>query len=134
MRLLLDTSSFLWFIAGNDRLGGKTKELMEDFDNALVLSVASLWEIAIKISIGKLDLLKEFDQFIPEKLEENEVEVLPIRLPHLSEMMKLPLYHRDPFDRLIIAQSISENLPLIAHDGLFKEYPVDIIPARDGKR
>nr|VFJ63760.1 MAG: PIN domain nuclease, a component of toxin-antitoxin system (PIN domain) [Candidatus Kentron sp. FM]VFJ76082.1 MAG: PIN domain nuclease, a component of toxin-antitoxin system (PIN domain) [Candidatus Kentron sp. FM]VFK14883.1 MAG: PIN domain nuclease, a component of toxin-antitoxin system (PIN domain) [Candidatus Kentron sp. FM] len=105
---------------------------MEDFDNALVLSMASLWEMAIKISIGKLELLKEFDSLIPEKLEENEIEVLPIRLAHLSEMMKLPFHHRDPFDRLIIAQSISEDLPLIAHDGIFKEYPADIVPVRGG--
>ena len=65
MRLLLDTSSFLWFVAGSDRLSGKAKELMEDFDNELVLSVASLWEMAIKVSIGKLELLGQFDQFIP---------------------------------------------------------------------
>nr|VFJ87427.1 MAG: PIN domain nuclease, a component of toxin-antitoxin system (PIN domain) [Candidatus Kentron sp. H]VFJ89015.1 MAG: PIN domain nuclease, a component of toxin-antitoxin system (PIN domain) [Candidatus Kentron sp. H]VFJ95736.1 MAG: PIN domain nuclease, a component of toxin-antitoxin system (PIN domain) [Candidatus Kentron sp. H] len=128
MRLLLDTSAFLRFIAGSDRLGDKTRALMEDFDNALVLSVASLWEMAIKVSIGKLQLLKEFDSLIPEKLEENEIEVLPIRLAHLSEMIILPFHHRDPFDRLIIAQSIAEDLPLIAHDGVFKKYPVEIFP------
>lgn len=127
MRLLLDTSSFLWFVAGSDRLSLKARELMEDFDNALVLSVASLWEMAIKVSIGKLELLKEFDRFIPEKLEENEIETLHVRLAHLSEMMKLPFHHRDPFDRLIIAQSISENLPLIACDNVFEEYAVEII-------
>ncbi|VFM98465.1 MAG: PIN domain nuclease, a component of toxin-antitoxin system (PIN domain) [Candidatus Kentron sp. G] len=128
MRLLLDTSVFLQFIAGSDRLGGKARALMGDFDNALVLSVASLWEMAIKTSIGKLELLKEFDSLIPEKLEENEIEVLPIRLAHLSQMMKLPFHHRDPFDRLIIAQSIAEDLPLIARDGVFKKYPVEIFP------
>lgn len=126
MPLLLDTSSFLWFVAGSDKLSGKAKELMEDFDNELVLSVGSLWEMAIKVSIGKLEMLREFDEFIPEKLEENEIEILHVRLAHLSEMMKLPFHHRDPFDRLIIAQSISENLPVIACDGIFKEYPVEI--------
>nr|VFK64191.1 MAG: PIN domain nuclease, a component of toxin-antitoxin system (PIN domain) [Candidatus Kentron sp. UNK]VFK71010.1 MAG: PIN domain nuclease, a component of toxin-antitoxin system (PIN domain) [Candidatus Kentron sp. UNK] len=94
MRLLLDTSAFLWFIAGNDRLDGKTRTLTEDFENGLVLSMASLWEMAIKTSIGKLELLKEFDSLIPEKLEENEIEILPIRLAHLSEMMQLPFHHR----------------------------------------
>nr|VFJ51369.1 MAG: PIN domain nuclease, a component of toxin-antitoxin system (PIN domain) [Candidatus Kentron sp. FW]VFJ59641.1 MAG: PIN domain nuclease, a component of toxin-antitoxin system (PIN domain) [Candidatus Kentron sp. FW] len=127
MRLLLDTSVFLRFIVGSDRLGDKTRALMEDFDNALILSVVSLWEMAIKTSIGKLELLKNFDSLIPEKLEENEIEVLPIRLAHLSEMMRLPLHHRDPFDRLIIAQSIAEGLPLITHDGIFRKYPVDIV-------
>jgi len=126
MRLLLDTSSFLWFVAGSDKLSRKARELMENFDNELVLSVASLWEMAIKVSIGKLEMLREFDEFIPEKLEENEIEILHVRLAHLSEMMKLPFHHRDPFDRLIIAQSISENLPVIACDGIFKEYPVEI--------
>jgi len=127
MRLLLDTSSFLWFVAGSGKLSVKARELMEDFDNELVLSVASLWEMAIKVSIGKLELLRQFDQFIPEKLEENEIEILHVELAHLSEMMKLPFHHRDPFDRLIIAQSISENLPVIARDSFFKEYPIEII-------
>ncbi len=127
MKALIDTGSFLWFVAGNDRLSREAREVMEDFDNELVLSIVSLWEISIKVSVGKLELLREFDQFIPEKLEENEIEILHIELPHLSEMMKLPFHHRDPFDRLIIAQSISENLPVIASDRFFREYPVEII-------
>lgn len=127
MRLLLDTSSFLWFVAGSGRLSGRARNLMEDFDNELVLSVASLWEMAIKVSVGKLELPEDFDRFIPEKLEENEIEILHVRLAHLSEMIKLPFHHRDPFDRLIIAQSVSENLPVIACDGIFREYPLDIM-------
>ena len=127
MRLLVDTGSFLWFVAGSDRLSREAREVMEDFDNELVLSVASLWEISIKVSIGKLELLREFDQFIPEKLEENEIEILHVELAHLSEMMNLPFHHRDPFDRLIIAQSISENLPVISGDRFFREYSVEII-------
>nr|VFJ76735.1 MAG: PIN domain nuclease, a component of toxin-antitoxin system (PIN domain) [Candidatus Kentron sp. FW] len=127
MRLLLDTSVFLRFIAGSNRLGDNARALMENFDNELILSVASLWEMAIKTGIEKLELLKEFDSLIPEKLEESEIEVLPIRLAHLSRMMKLPFHHRDPFDRLIIAQSIAEDLPLITHDGIFREYPVDVV-------
>ena len=108
MRLLLDTSSFLWFVAGSDKLSRKARELMENFDNELVLSMASLWEIAIKVSIGKLELLRQFDPLIPEKLKENEIEILHAELAHLSELIKLPFHHRDPFDRLIIAQSISK--------------------------
>ena len=127
MRLLLDTSSFLWFIAGSDKLSKNARELMEDFDNKLVLSVASLWELAIKVSIGKLEILEEFDELIPKKIEENEIKVLHIQLSHLSAMMTLPFYHRDPFDRLIIAQSIDEHLPIIANDGLFKHYPLDLL-------
>ncbi len=127
MRALLDTSSFLRFVAGSERLSRQAREFMEDFDNKLVISVASLWETAIKVSIGKLELLRHFDQFIPEKLEENEIDILHVRLSHLSEMIKLPFHHRDPFDRIIIAQAISENLPVIACDSIFKEYPIDII-------
>jgi len=127
MRALLDTSSFLWFIAGSDKLSLEAREIIEDFNNELVLSVASLWEIAIKVSIGKLELLRQFDQFIPEKLEENEIDIIHVEMAHLSEMMKLPFHHRDPFDRLIIAQSVSENLPVIASDSIFREYPLDII-------
>jgi PIN domain nuclease of toxin-antitoxin system len=127
MRFLVDTSSFLWFASGNSRLSNRARELMEDFDNELVMSIASLWEIAIKVSIGKLELLADFDRFIPENLEENEIEILHVRLTHLSTIMKLPFHHRDPFDRLIIAQAISENLPVIACDSIFKKYQINTI-------
>ncbi len=127
MRALLDTSSFLWFIGGSRKLSGKARKFIEDFDNELFMSVASLWEIAIKVSIGKLNLSKSFDLLIPEKIEENEIEILQIGLPHLSEMMKLPLHHRDPFDRLIIAQGIAEKIPVISCDDAFNSYGVDII-------
>ena len=103
------------------------REVMEDFDNELFMSIASLWEIAIKVSINKLELTKPFDTFIPEKIEDNEINILQISIPHLSEMMKLPFHHRDPFDRLIIAQSIAEDLPVIGCDGFFKSYEIDMI-------
>ena len=127
MRALLDTGSFLWFVAGNDRLSREAREVIEDFDNELVISVASLWEISIKVSIGKLELLRKFDQFIPEKLEENEIEILHVELAHLSEMMKLPFHHRDPFDRMLIAQAQKEKLTLVTRDRRIKIYDVRII-------
>ena len=127
MRALLDTSTFLWFIGGSKKLSNEARKFIESFENELVMSVASLWEIAIKISIGKLELYECFDLLIPEKIEENEIDIIQINLKHLSEMMKLPLYHRDPFDRLIIAQGISEKIPVIACDHAFKAYPIDII-------
>ena len=127
MRALLDTSSFLWFIGGSKKLSAKAREVMENYDNELVMSVASLWEIAIKLSIGKLELSEPFDRLIPEKIEENAIDILQINLSHLSAMMRLPLYHRDPFDRLIIAQGIFEKLPIIACDEAFESYPIDII-------
>jgi PIN domain nuclease of toxin-antitoxin system len=127
MRVLIDTNVFLWFIAGSDRLNNQAKNIMTDMNNELVLSVASLWEIAIKSSLGKLELLRPFDQLIPEQLELHEVDVLQIELTHLSRIISLPFHHRDPFDRLIIAQSITENLPIITSDTVFQQYPVQII-------
>ncbi|ETR69857.1 MAG: PilT protein-like protein, partial [Candidatus Magnetoglobus multicellularis str. Araruama] len=124
---LLDTNSFLWFISGNEKLSIKARNFIEDFENELVLSIASLWEIAIKVSIGKLQLLKHFDILIPEKIEENEIEILNLELKHFSTMMKLPFHHRDPFDRIIIAQSITENISVITSDGIFEDYLVKVI-------
>lgn len=127
MRVLIDTNIFLWFIAGSDRLSDSARRTIADIENELLLSVASLWEIAIKSSLGKLELLRPFDQLIPEQLEINEIDVLPIELSHLSRIINLPLHHRDPFDRLIIAQSIVENLPIITSDAKFQQYSVQVI-------
>ncbi len=100
---------------------------MADLDNELVLSVASLWEIAIKTGLGKLDLSKSFDELIPEQLQKNEIHTLAIRLTHLSKMMALPFHHRDPFDRLIIAQGIAESISVITANQAFRRYSVNII-------
>lgn len=127
MRALLDTNVFLWFISGSDRLSVNARNYITDFQNELILSMASLWEIAIKTSLNKLELLHPFDQLIPSQLEENAVEVLPIDLNHLSNVISLPFHHRDPFDRLIIAQCITENLPVITCDAAFQKYPVNMI-------
>lgn len=127
MRTLLDTSSFLWFVAGSDSLSIKARDLIVDMNNDLFLSVASLWEIAIKMSIGKLKLLRSFEQIIPAQLEENFINILPIELNHLSQIIELPFHHRDPFDRLIIAQGMTEGLPVISSDASFQMYPVEVI-------
>jgi PIN domain nuclease of toxin-antitoxin system len=96
-------------------------------NNDLFLSVASLWEIAIKMSIGKLKLLRSFEQIVPAQLEENFINILPIELNHLSQIIELPFHHRDPFDRLIIAQGMTEGLPVISSDASFQMYPVEVI-------
>ncbi|MEW6381168.1 MAG: type II toxin-antitoxin system VapC family toxin [bacterium] len=127
MRALLDTSCFLWFIAGSDNLSINARNFIVDINNELVLSISSLWEIVIKVSIGRLELLRPFEQLIPEQLNENEIDILPIELSHLSTVMELPFHHRDPFDRLIIAQGITERLPVISNDNVFHEYPIEII-------
>jgi len=127
MRALLDTNSFLWFIAGSDRLSVNARNIIADLTNHLFLSIASLWEIAIKISIGRLELLRPFEQLIPAQIEENDITILPIELSHLSEIIELPFHHRDPFDRLIIVQGIREKLPVISNDTSFRMYPVEVI-------
>jgi PIN domain nuclease of toxin-antitoxin system len=124
MKVLLDTHAFLWFIDDDPQLSLAAKTLMES-EVDLLLSVASLWEIAIKVSIGKLDLPKSFDLFVPEQLQINEIEVLPIELLHLSVVASLPLYHRDPFDRLLISQSMVEELLIISTDKVFDQYGVN---------
>jgi PIN domain nuclease of toxin-antitoxin system len=127
MRALLDTSTFLWSISDSEKLSLSAREVIADLENELFISTASLWEIAIKTSLGKLELLKPFDQLIPEQLEQNTISVMPITVQHLTRIIDLPFYHRDPFDRLIIAQSIAEDLPVITKDGAFGSYPIQLI-------
>ena len=123
MRLLLDTHSFLWFIEDNPRLSAKAKNLLES-ETELLISAASLWEIAIKISMGKLSLTQPFELFIPNQLATNAIEVLPIAVEHLALLSALPFHHRDPFDRLMIAQAIVEQLPIVSLDREFDPYGV----------
>ena len=127
MRLLLDSHSFLWFIAGHQNLSEKAKAMILDPGNEVPVSIASLWEIAIKHGLGKLALAQPYDQLIPEQMERNEFEMLPIEVPHLGELVKLPPSdHRDPFDRIVIAQAIGEDLTVVTNDAAFAEYPVKV--------
>ena len=127
MRAMLDTNAFLWFISDSKKLGANARNCIADRENVLFLSIASLWEIAIKSSLGKLEMLLPFDQLIPEQLEINSINILPIEIIQLSRLIQLPFYHRDPFDRMIIAQCISEGLPVVSSDESFQKYPIDII-------
>lgn len=124
MRLLLDTHSFLWFTGGDERLSMRAKEIISDVDNAVYLSVASLWEIAVKINVGKLKLPQPFGELIPEQLILNEIEILNVELPHLTSYIGLPL-HRDPFDRLIIAQAKVEEMWVVGKDREFEKYEIE---------
>ena len=127
MQALLDTNSFLWFISGSNRLSVNALKFITDSNNRLVFSSAGLWEIAIKVSIGKLDLLRPYNKLIPQQLEENDINVMPIELSHLAKVIELPFYHRDPFDRLIIAQALTEDLPIVSSDTIFSQYAVRLI-------
>ena len=121
MKLLLDTHTFLWFIEDNLQLSADAKNLLES-DVDLLINAASLWEIAIKISIGKLKLTQPFDVFIPDQLTKNAIDLLPIAVPHLALVSTLPLHHRDPFDRLLVAQAIIEQIPIVSIDDKFDMY------------
>jgi len=124
MRLLLDTHAFLWFIMGSANLSANARALIEDPANERLLSVASLWEIAIKTSLGKLTLSARFDELIPAQLKLNGIDLLNIKVDHLSTRTTLPFHHRDPFDRLIIAQANVEKLSVISLDGAIDAYGV----------
>ena len=124
MDYLLDTHTFLWFINGEE-LNENVLYKIKETDNRIFLSVVSTWEIAIKLSLNKLFLESSFDN-VTEFLTNNYIETLPIKIEHLNALLGLPNFHRDPFDRLIIAQAISENLIILTKDEKFKNYPVQL--------
>ena len=125
MRYLLDTSSFLWFVNDDNKLSEAARELIEDADTEICLSLVSIWEIAIKATLGRgLDLPRPFTQFIDIVLKNYDFNVMEISISHLKRVHDLPLHHRDPFDRLLIAQSLVENIPVITSDAAFDQYAI----------
>lgn len=127
MRLLLDTHAFLWFINGDETLSQHSRLLIQEADNDILISSATLWEIVIKNSLNKLELSQPFGILIPRELSDNEFTQLPITVDHLVQLGKLPFHHRDLFDRLLIAQSLYEQVPLISKDNEFDKYGLERI-------
>ena len=125
MRLLLDTHSFLWFIEGNERLSIRARESILDMENERLVSTATLWEIAIKSSLGKLNLAFPFDEVIVGHVIRNAMQPLHIEPRHLARLHTLPFHHRDPFDRLLAAQALSDSLRLVSCDAVFDGYSVE---------
>jgi PIN domain nuclease of toxin-antitoxin system len=123
MKFLIDTHTFLWFIQDSSKLSSDALDVLES-DSDLLISVASLWEIAIKVSIGKLVIPQPYNKFVVQQLKINSIDKLPIRLSHLTTFSTLPIHHRDPFDRLIIAQAMVENLPIPSADIAFDLYAI----------
>ena len=123
MKLLLDTHTFLWFLDDSPQLSQKGKALLEA-DNELLLSIASLWEIAIKLRLGKLTVAVPIEVLMTQQLTQNDIELLPITVAPLIVVSTLPLHHRDPFDRLLIAQAMVEQMPIVSADPAFDAYPV----------
>lgn len=124
MILLLDTHTFIWYVTDNSRLSNQVLELMNDENNEILLSIASLWEIAIKQNLGKLRFNQPFEIFITQQLSLNDFRLLDIKISHVTVVATLPLHHRDPFDRLLIAQSVVENIPVLSADKIFDAYPI----------
>lgn len=124
MRVLLDTHTFLWWIQGADDLSAAARRTIADSKNECWLSIASAWEMAIKIAQGKLKLPADLDRFLPEQLARNGFQALPITLKHVSRVASLPFHHRDPFDRLLIAQSLEDGLSVVSVDKVFSKYKV----------
>lgn len=125
MKYLLDTHSLIWFTEGNPRLPEATKAVIEDIDTVCFVSVASFWEISIKISLGKLKLDMPFVD-LENWVVNNRINILPIRFDNIIQLSQLPFHHRDPFDRTLIAQALSEKLTIITitKEKLFEEYGV----------
>lgn len=124
MKLLLDTHALLWFIAGSQNLSQSARDLIEDAANERFVSIASIWETAIKVSIGKMSLSASFDFLFPRQLEINGFALLPVKIEHTSIVTSLPFHHRDPFDRILIAQAMGEKMALVSVDKIFDDYSV----------
>ena len=125
MAFLLDTHTFLWFVAGDTQLPHSIQKKLSDMHTPCFLSVASFWEIAIKKQIGKLELGIDFNELF-RFAERNQIEIISINETHLSTLLSLPFINNDPFDRIIVSQAIAENLILISKDKKLKKYNLKI--------
>jgi PIN domain nuclease of toxin-antitoxin system len=123
VKLLLDTNSFLWWRAGSPKLPAEVGDQIGRPGNEILVSVASLWEIVIKRTLGKLQFLEDFESVLGDE----EFDLLNITYAHLRVLSDLPLHHRDPFDRLIISQSLGERIPLVTNDQVFADYGVQVV-------
>ena len=125
MDLLLDTHTFLWYTGGKPELSKGARKLIEDTRNNKWVGVTSPWEIAIKVSTGKgIDLHVPFERLFPDQISQNGFDFLTLRWEHLRLVATLPMHHRDPFDRLLIAQSLTENMAVVSADQAFDPYGV----------
>jgi PIN domain nuclease of toxin-antitoxin system len=133
MRFLLDTHSLLWFFSGDTQLSDRTRAIMEDINQTKLISLASVWEMAIKLSKNKLTLAIPLEDYINQKIQFQDYELLPIRLHHLNLISTLPFFHNDPFDRLLIAQAIADNLPILSCDVSLDAYKIKRIWDNDSE-
>jgi PIN domain nuclease of toxin-antitoxin system len=126
MKLLVDSNALVWAVSDQERLSRRAHAAMRDQGNELLVSFASLWELTIKIARGNLSQLGSSIQYLLDELRAQRMEILPLRTDHLLALGNLDPHHRDPFDRLLIAQAIVERLPIVTSDAIFRQYGVKV--------
>lgn len=127
MKALLDTQTFLWWLTDDARLSPAARKILSDGGNELFFSAVSGWEIAVKAGLGKIKLPESPAEFITEQLSINDIQILPLKMEHALHVAMLPALHTDPFDRLLIAQSLLEKLPVVTPDSVFVKYGVKVV-------
>jgi PIN domain nuclease of toxin-antitoxin system len=127
MKALVDTHIFLWAITGDAKLSPPHQAFFLDETNILLLSVASIWEMLIKVRLGKLPLPSPTISYVVKQMEKNRVSLLPILVSHLAELEGLPLINKDPFDRMLVAQARAERMPMLSADPQMKKYDVQVL-------
>lgn len=127
MKVLLDTHAFLWLNDDSKQLSQKVKDLCSAGTHEFYLSIASPWEMQIKNQLGKLSLEMPIAELVTKNMQENNIQLLPINLAHISHLEQLPPHHKDPFDRIIIAQAVVENMTIVSVDPMFADYLVQVI-------
>jgi PIN domain nuclease of toxin-antitoxin system len=127
MKVLVDTHTFLWDLLGDHRSSRLAKQILKSDEHELFFSLVSLWEFAIKIKTGKLNALGSSVAYLRDEMENYSMQLLPIRYNHILQLEALPAHHSDPFDRLLIAQAITESLPILTNDQKIQLYPVKLL-------
>jgi PIN domain nuclease of toxin-antitoxin system len=127
VNLLIDAHALIWTYFDPAQLSAKARSEISDANNRVFVSPASHWEIAIKMSTGKLQLAESFADFVQHAILDNGFSILPIEPHHTAELVTLPYHHRDPFDRLIVVQAMAEKMPLVSADAILDKYPIQRI-------
>ena len=127
MKVLLDTHTFIWFNLNDPRLTDRARRIIEDATNQVLISPASYWEIAIKISNNRFAINVSYEVFWQSGIDDRGFEILPIELRHTSQLLSMPFHHKDPFDCLLVAQALAEQIPLISNDSTLDTYGIERI-------
>lgn len=127
MNFLIDSHTLVWSLLEDHRLSKRARHIFQSPPGSLHISMVSLWELSIKITIGKLRTLGSSIAYFRDECREYGIQIIPLRIEHVLRAETLPLHHRDPFDRLLIAQAIEENLTILTDDAHFRRYPVKIV-------